>query len=259
MKMKLSRALVCEFLGTAFLLAAVVGSGAMAHRFDMGNVALSVLCVAFATAGTLSACIFAFGSISAHFNPVLSLALAVRGEFSWRNLVPYWIAQITGAVCGVVITNLMFDVPAFGISDTIRSGSGQWLGEFVATFGLLGIIFGSARFKPAVLPISVPFYVAGAVFFTSSTCFANPAVTIGRLFTKTLCGIDPGCVMPFIAFQLVGCLAALVVFGWLYKDEDQISELTCQSSASKVEPVQLAAECQADSEHRADRSACLSR
>jgi glycerol uptake facilitator-like aquaporin len=232
--MKLSRALACEFLGTAFLLAAVVGSGALAHKLDMGNVALSVLCVAFATTATLSTLIFAFGQISAHFNPVVTLASAIRKEFPWKNVLPYWIAQIAGGIFGVILTNIGFDQPAICISDTVRSGTGQWLGEFIATFGLLGVIFGCARSNASALPIAVPFYVAGAIFFTSSTCFANPAVTIARAFTNTLCGIAPDCVAPFIAFQLAGCAAALLVFGWLFSDERPSADELAKEAAESV-------------------------
>ncbi|MBX9688363.1 MAG: aquaporin family protein [Candidatus Obscuribacterales bacterium] len=215
--MNLSRALVCEFLGSAFLLAAVVGSGALAHKLDAGNIAVSVLSVSFATMGTLSALIFALGSISAHFNPIVTFALACRKEFEWKDLLPYWFSQITGAIFGVLLTNLMFDLPAICISETVRSGAGQWLAEVIASFGLLGIIFGTARSSPQFLPLSVPFYVAGAIFFTSSTCFANPAVTIARIFTSTLCGIAPSGVLPFIFFQFLGALLAIGLFGWLYK------------------------------------------
>jgi glycerol uptake facilitator-like aquaporin len=221
--MRLSRALVCEFLGTAFLLASVVGSGILADRLDMGNVALSVLCVALAAGATLSACIFALGHISAHFNPVVTLALACRGEFPWKNVLPYTFVQIAAAIAAAVICNLMFELPPVSISETVRSGAGQWLGEVVATFGLLGIIFGTSGAKPSALPLSVPFYVAGAVLFTSSTCFANPAVTIGRIFTNTLTGIAPASVLPFIGFELAGAAAALLVFGWLFQAPENIS------------------------------------
>jgi glycerol uptake facilitator-like aquaporin len=221
---------VCEFLGTAFLLAAVVGSGALAHKLDMGNIALSVLCVSFTTMTTLSACIFALGHISAHFNPVVTLALALCREFAWKNVVPYWIVQVLGGIVGVLITNVMFDNPAVCISDTVRSGVGQWVGEFVATFGLLGIIFGCARSNASMLPFAVPFYVAGAIFFTSSTCFANPAVTIARVFTTTLCGIAPGGVLPFVVAQLLGCAAALGVFGWLFR-ADAVSADAARTNA----------------------------
>ncbi|MBX9722587.1 MAG: aquaporin family protein, partial [Candidatus Obscuribacterales bacterium] len=204
---------------------------------DMGNLAVSVLCVAFSAAATLSALIFAFGSISAHFNPVVTLALAVRGEFSWKNVVPYWVAQVAGALFGAVIANVMFEVPPVIISETVRGGYGQLLGEFVATFGLLGVIFGCARSTPASLPIAVPFYVAGAIYFTSSTCFANPAVTIGRIITNTLCGIAPQSVLPYIVMQLLGCAAALAVFGWLFKkdEEPQAEERATSKSASAAE------------------------
>lgn len=215
--MNLSRALVSEFIGSAFLLAAVVGSGALAHKLDMGNIALSVLCVSFATMGTLTALIYSLGTCSAHFNPIVTLALAVRNEFAWKNVPAYILVQIAGACAGVIITNLMFDLPAICISDTMRTGTGQLIGEFVATFGLLGIIFGCAKNTANPGPIAIPLYVAGAIFFTSSTCFANPAVTIARTLTTTLCGIEPNCVLPFIAAQVVGAATALAVFGWLFQ------------------------------------------
>lgn len=227
--MNLSRALVSEFIGSAFLLAAVVGSGALAHKLDMGNIALSVLCVSFATMGTLTALIYALGTCSAHFNPVVTLALAARKEFSWRNVPAYILAQVAGACTGVIITNLMFDLPAVCISDTVRGGTGQLIGEVVATFGLLGIIFGTAKNPANPGPIAIPLYVAGAIFFTSSTCFANPAVTIARTLTATLCGIGPASVIPFIGAQIVGASAALAVFGWLFQ--------TNSTSIEKLEEV----------------------
>ena len=223
--MDLKRALVSEFLGAAFLLIAVVASGILAHRIDMGNIALSVLCVSFSAAATLSALIFALGHISAHFNPVVTLALAIRREFEWKKVLPYILAQISGACVGVILSNLMFEMPAVCISETARTGAGQWLGEFIATFGLLGIILGVGRGNPNAGPIAVPFYVAGAIFFTSSTCFANPAVSISRMLTTSLCGIAPSGVLPFIAFEILGMVAALVVFGWLFKKPDQIDQL----------------------------------
>ncbi len=216
--MKLARALAAETLGTAFLLATVVGSGALADKLDLGNLAVSVLCVAFATGAVLIALIAAFGSISAHFNPIVSLVSALRGEFKWKLVAPYIVAQIIGAILGVVVANLMFDLPAVTISTTARSGMGQWLGEFVASFGLIGIILGSAR-SNSNTGIAVPAYVAGAIYFTSSTCFANPAVTIGRIFTGTLTGIVPADVPAFILSQLVGALCAAFVFGWLFSSD----------------------------------------
>ena len=216
--MTLSRALVAEFLGSAFLLIAVCGSGILAHSLDLGNVALSVLCVAFATGCALVALISMFGALSAHFNPIVTLALALRKEFAWPK-VPFYIAvQVLGACCGVIVANLMFDLPATTISTTSRSGCGLWIGEIVATFGLLGVIFGCGKSRPEAIPFAVPAYVAAAIYFTSSTCFANPAVTVARIFTNTLTGIKPGDVPPFIAAQIVGAVLALILFGWLFSD-----------------------------------------
>lgn len=229
------RELAAEFIGTAFLLMAVVGSGALADKLDMGNLAISVLCVAVAAAGTLSALIFAFGGISAHFNPAVSLALALRKEFPWAKLPCFLIAQIAGACLGVVVANLMFELPPVVISETARSGAGQLLGEFIATFGLLGIIFGCAKNKSEAIPIAVPLYVAGAIYFTSSTCFANPAVTISRILTGTLCGIAPASVLPFILFQTLGLGAAVLVFGWLFKAEPSAASSTSMNEKGKLE------------------------
>lgn len=225
--MKLVRALVAETLGTAFLLATVVGSGALADKLDLGNLAVSVLCVAFATGAVLVALIAAFGSISAHFNPIVSLVLALRGEFSWKKVAPYFAAQVAGAILGVVVANLMFDLPAITISATARTGMGQWLGEFIASFGLIGIILGSAR-SNSNTGIAVPAYVAGAIYFTSSTCFANPAVSIARMFTNTLTGIVPADVPAFIVSQIVGALCAFAVFGWLFAAEKSELTETCE-------------------------------
>ena len=219
MQASLSRVLVAEFLGTAFLLIAVCGSGTLAHSLDLGNVAISVLCVAVATGCALVALICMFGAISAHFNPLVTISLALRREFSWQRVPFYIAAQIVGAIAGVIISNLMFGLPAVTIGETVRTGSGQWLGEVVATFGLLGVIFGCGKSKPEAIPFAVPAYVAAAIYFTSSTCFANPAVTIARLFTNTLTGIRPLDVLPFIGAQCAGAAAALVLFGWLFANE----------------------------------------
>lgn len=232
------RSLVAEFLGTALLLGAVVGSGILAHRLDMGNVALAVLCVSFATGAVLSATIFAFGHISAHFNPAVTLVSALRRELAWSKVLPYIVAQLAGAVVGVLLSNLMFELPALSISETVRSGPGQWLGEFIATFALIGIILGCARSNPAAIPIAVPFYVSGAIFFTSSTCFANPAVTIARIFTNSLTGIEPHSVLPYIVFQIAGALAATAVFGWLFSNEKK-SEPEKTVNRSELENIAL--------------------
>jgi glycerol uptake facilitator-like aquaporin len=216
MNATLSRALVAEFLGTAFLLIAVCGSGALAHSLDQGNVALSVLCVAFATGTTLCALILMLDSVSAHFNPLVTITAAIRRDFAWPKVLPYVATQVAGAIFGVVIANLMFDLPPIVISETARTGAGQLLAEVVASFGLLGVIFGCGKSRPAAIPFAVPAYVAGAIYFTSSTCFANPAVTIARIFTNTLTGILPAHVPAYIAAQCIGAVLACVVFGWLF-------------------------------------------
>jgi len=226
MSAQFSRALLAEFLGTAFLLITVCGSGILAHSLDQGNVALSVLCVAFSTGAALSALILTFGSISAHFNPVVTLASALRGEIAWIKVMPYILVQIAGAICGVIVANLMFSLPPIVLATTARTGPGQWLAEVVATFGLLGVIFGCGKSRPEALPLAVPAYVAAAIYFTSSTCFANPAVTIARIFTDTLTGIQAAHVPAYIAAQLLGGGLACVVFGWLFLEiaEDKNSE-----------------------------------
>ena len=218
--MKSSRALACEFIGTAFLLATVVGSGALAHKLDAGNVAVTVSSVAIATGCVLVALILSLGSISCQLNPIVTLASAIRRELSWKMVAPYLVAQVAGGIFGTVVANLMFDLPAVVLSTTARTGSGQWIGEIVATFGLLGVIFGTARANVKAVPIAVGCYVAGAIWFTSSTCFANPAVTVARIFTDTICGIRALDVLPFIAAQLGGMTLALAFFGWLYAESD---------------------------------------
>jgi glycerol uptake facilitator-like aquaporin len=215
--MQIARPLVAEFTGTAFLLIAVVGTGILAHQLDQGNLALAVLSVAVATGATLLALILSLSHISSHFNPVVTLALAIRREFKWSWVLPYIAAQILGACAGVMLSNLMFDLPLATISDTARHAPGQYLGEFIATFGLLGVIFGAGKGRPDFAPFAVAGYVLGAIYFTSSTCFANPAVTISRMFTATLTGIAPADVPGYIAAQLVALASALVFFGWLNK------------------------------------------
>jgi glycerol uptake facilitator-like aquaporin len=220
------RALVCEFLGTAFLLATVVGSGILGSKLASGNVALAVLAVAFATGAVLTALILAFGGISSHFNPIVTLSAAVRKELRWGAVMPYILAQVAGASAGVIVANLMFELPAIVLSQTARTGSGQWLGEFVATLGLLGVIFGAGKFKPSLAPFAVGFYVAGAIWFTSSTCFANPAVTVARVLTDTLTGIRLVDVPAYIVAQLAAGAAGLLLFGWLFADERQTESST---------------------------------
>lgn len=214
--MNLPRALACEFVGTAFLVATVVGSGTLAHRLDAGNVAVTVSSVAIATGCVLVALILSLGSISCQLNPIVSLASAIRHELSWNRVAPYIVAQILGGIAGTIVANLMFDLPAVTLSSTTRSSVGLWLSEIIATFGLLGIIFGCERANPSAISVAVGCYVAGAIWFTSSTCFANPAVTIARVFTDTITGIRAPDVLPYIAAQIAGAAAALSFFGWLY-------------------------------------------
>jgi glycerol uptake facilitator-like aquaporin len=208
--------LTAEALGTGFLLMAIVGSGILADKLDAGNVAVSVGAVAMTAAAALGALIVMFQPISgAHFNPLVTLMVAALKDMKWRDVPGYLVAQIGGGLLGVMVCNLMFDLPAVTLATSARTGTGQWLGEFVATFGLFAAIWASARLRPAVLPVVVPAYVFAAVWFTSSTCFANPAVTIGRAITDTLCGIRPIDVPGFLLFQLLGAAAATALFQWL--------------------------------------------
>lgn len=216
--MKLAKSLTCELLGTAFLLATVVGSGILAHRLDNGIVAITIMSVALATGCVLFALIATFGSISCHVNPAVTLVSAIRKEMPWRNVLPYLTAQIVGAIFGVIVANLMFDLPAITWSTSARTGTGQWIGEFIATFGLLGVILGSGKYNPQSAPQAISAYVAGAIWFTSSTCFANPAVTVGRIFTDTITGIRLADVPAFVAVQIVAAIIACVVFSWLFSE-----------------------------------------
>jgi glycerol uptake facilitator-like aquaporin len=177
----LTRRIVGEAAGTAFLLAAVVGSGIMAQRLAGGNVALALLCNALATGAMLSVLILVFGPVSgAHFNPVVSLAFAWRGELPWRDAVVYVAAQVAGAVLGVWAAHLMFELPLWQTSSTLRSGFGQWLAEAIAAFGLLLTIFGCVARAPHAVAYAVGLYITAAYWFTASTSFANPAVTVAR-------------------------------------------------------------------------------
>ena len=207
---------VAEAIGTALLLVAVVGSGIMAERLAGGNVAIALLANAIATGGALVALILTFGPISgAHFNPVVTLAFTIEGALTAREATAYIIAQIAGAVLGVWIAHLMFGLPIFEASAHARGTVGEWVGEFVATFGLLGLILSASRHAPQSVPYSVAAYITGAYWFTSSTSFANPAVTIARSLTNSFAGIEPGHVVPFILAELAGGAAALVIFRYL--------------------------------------------
>jgi glycerol uptake facilitator-like aquaporin len=212
----LPRRLVAEFVGTAFLVAAVVGSGIMAERLANGNAALALLANTIATGAALVALILTFGPISgAHFNPAVTLADAMEGGLTWSQSATYVIVQIFGGLAGTVTAHLMFGLPAASLSHHTRSGGAQFLSEFVATFGLLAVIWGSSRLRSTVVPFAVGAYITAAYWFTSSTSFANPAVTIARSLSDTFAGIRPGDVPVFVIAQLLGALASTLLFRWL--------------------------------------------
>ena len=215
------RAAVAEFVGTAFLLLAVVGSGIMAERLCGGNIGLALFANAVATGGALVALMSAFGPVSgAHFNPVVTLATALRKN-TWSIALPYAFAQILGALAGTAIANLIFGLHAFAFSHHERSGSAMLVSEFVATFGLLAVIWGSARSRPLAAPYAVAAYIVGAYWFSPSTSFANPAVTIARSLTDTFSGIRPADAPAFIGVQVLGALAATALFGWFELRADE--------------------------------------
>ncbi|HET9392647.1 MAG TPA: MIP/aquaporin family protein [Candidatus Rubrimentiphilum sp.] len=212
----LAKRAVAEALGTALLLAAVVGSGIMAERLSGGNVAIALLANTLATGGVLLAIILTFGAISgAHFNPAVTLADALHGGFRWREVPVYITAQIAGAIAGVAIANVMFAQPVFFASHHARHGFPVLLSEFVATFGLLAVIWGCVRAGNNATPYAVSAYIVGAYWFTASTSFANPAVTIARSLSDTFAGIAPGDIGGFVIAELVGALAATALFAWL--------------------------------------------
>ncbi|MEX2221329.1 MAG: MIP/aquaporin family protein [Candidatus Rokuibacteriota bacterium] len=214
--MTLSRRLTAEAVGTAFLLAAVVGSGIMGERLAGGNVAIALLANTLATGAALVALILTFGPISgAHFNPAVSLAEASRGGLGWGEAPAYALAQIGGAFLGVAIAHVMFGEPLFFASHRVRAGGAQLLAEFVATFGLLAVIEGCGRHRAAAVPYAVGAYITAAYWFTSSTSFANPAVTLARAASDTFAGIRPADAPGFIAAQLAGAAAATALLRWL--------------------------------------------
>lgn len=214
--MPLAKRVVAEALGTALLLASIVGSGIMGQRLAGGNVALALLANSIATGGALICLIAAFGNISgAHFNPAVTLSDAVQGGIAWRHVPAYVVAQILGAVAGVATANSMFGLPLLFASHRARDGSALLLSEFVATFGLLIVIWGCIRFRSSIVPFAVAAYIVAAYWFTSSTSFANPAVTIARSLSDTFAGIRPVDVAPFVTVQLLGAICATALFGWL--------------------------------------------
>jgi glycerol uptake facilitator-like aquaporin len=215
----LAQRTLAEGLGTAFLLGAVVGSGIMAQKLAGGNEALSLLCNTIPTGAILAVLILTFGPLSgAHFNPAVSLAFAMRGTLPWSDAAIYMVAQVLGGVVGVWAAHLMFELPVWQLSATVRTGLGQWLAEAVATFGLLLTIFGCVARASSAVPYAVGLYITSAYWFTASTSFANPAVTIARSLSDTFAGIAPGGVVAFIAAQLFGMLLATLVDHWLRRD-----------------------------------------
>jgi glycerol uptake facilitator-like aquaporin len=216
MKSTLTQRIVAEFIGTLLLLAAVVGSGIMAERLAAGNVAMALLANTIATGAALVALILAFGSVSgAHFNPAVTLADAYVGGIAWRCVPAYLFAQLAGAFSGVAVAHLMFGFSLFSVSTHARSGGAQIFSEFIATFGLIAVIWGCARSRPHAVPYAVGAYITAAYWFTASTSFANPAVTLARSGSNTFAGIRPADAAGFIAAQLAGAFAATVLFQWL--------------------------------------------
>jgi glycerol uptake facilitator-like aquaporin len=206
-----------EWLGTAFLLAAVVGSGIMAQKLSGGNVALALLCNTIPTGAILVVLILVFGPLSgAHLNPAVSLAFALKRELSWPLAGGYILAQLAGAVTGVLAAHTMFELPIWQFATTARVGVGQWAAEFVATFGLMLTILGCVAKTPSATPYAVGLYITSAYWFTASTSFANPAVTIARALSDTFAGIAPGGVLAFIVAQLIGAATAVLLGGWLW-------------------------------------------
>jgi glycerol uptake facilitator-like aquaporin len=216
MKFSLSQRIAAEFLGTGFLVAAVVGSGIMGDRLSGGNVAIALLANTIATGAALAVLILAFLPISgAHFNPVVSIAEAFRGGITRKEAGLYVSAQVCGGIAGTACANIMFALPAFSISHHARTGAPLWFSEFVATFGLLLVIRTVARFSPDWLPFAVGAYIVAAYWFTASTSFANPAVAIARSLSDTFAGIRPPDVPAFLAAQLAGGFSAVLVSDWL--------------------------------------------
>ena len=213
----LSRRLTAEALGTAFLLAAVVGSGIMAERLAGGNLAIALLANTIATGAALTVLIAIFAPLSgAHFNPAVTIYFGLKREISVSDALAYIVVQIVSAILGVYLAHAMFGTAILEVSQKLRDGSAQALSEFVATFGLIATIAGAVRFRPALAPALVGLYIASAYWFTASTSFANPAVTIARSMTNSFAGIAPGSAPAFIAAELIAAIVGFFVFGWLF-------------------------------------------
>ena len=225
MQSSLTKRAAAEALATGLLVATVVGSGIMAERLAGGNVAISLLANTIATGAALVALILAFGPVSgAHMNPVVTLAMAIEREQPWSELPAYVGAQIAGGVGGTGAAHAMFGVPLIALSQHVRHGEAQMFSEFVATFGLLGVIWGCSRSRPTVVPFAVGAYIMAAYWFTASTSFANPAVAIARCLTNTFSGIRPVDVLPFILAEIAGAIAATMFFRWLVPNSHTAEE-----------------------------------
>jgi glycerol uptake facilitator-like aquaporin len=213
----LAQRVIAEWLGTAFLLAGVVGSGIAAARLSGGNAALALLCNTLPTGAILTVLILAFGPVSgAHFNPAVSVVFALRRELPWAQAAIYSLVQIVGGIVGVWAAHAMFELPLWQVSITTRSSPGQWFAECVATFGLVLMILGCLAHTRQAIPYAVGLYITAAYWFTASTSFANPAVTIARAWSDTYAGIAPAGVAPFVAAQFVGAILAVVLARWLF-------------------------------------------
>lgn len=219
------RRALSEALGTAFLLMAVVGSSIMAERLSGGIVGLALLANSLATGGALVALILAFGPISGgHFNPAVTLAVAMQSGIGWREVPGYLVLQIAGAFAGVASAHLMFGLPVFFVSHHVRAGAPQGWSEFVATFGLLAVIWGCERVRSSYAPFAVGLYIMAAYWFTSSTSFANPAVTLARTVSDTFAGIRPADAPGFILAQLAAALAAVLCFRWFGASQERATQ-----------------------------------
>jgi glycerol uptake facilitator-like aquaporin len=233
--LSLARRALSEGLGTALLLATVVGSGIMGERLAGGNIAVALLANTLATGAVLVALILTFGPLSgAQFNPAVTVAVAWESGLAWSNVPAYVAAQVVGAFLGVATANVMFDLPLFSMSQHARQGPSQMLSEFVATFGLLSVIWGCSRRRPDAAPFAVGAYITAAYWFTASTSFANPAVTMARAASDTFAGIRPSDVPAFVIAQIIGAAAATALFRWLVPTLPAVAPRVV---AREVEPV----------------------
>lgn len=223
--MTLARRITAETIGTAFLLAAVIGSGIMGERLADGNIAIALLANTLATGAMLVVLILTFGPVSgAHFNPAVTLANASQGGTPWLEVPGYLLGQMAGALMGVAAAHLMFEQPLFSLSQHARTGSAQLFSELIATFGLVAVIWGCARQRPSAVPFAVAAYITSAYWFTASTSFANPAVTIARSLSDSFAGIRPEDVPGFIIAQLIGAALATILFRWLVPSSTEKAE-----------------------------------